>query len=314
MKKSGLFFLIMCMLGTVYGQVKQPVLRISPFTDNGAGSSEASMLERLINSYIVELKLFRVIDAKGQEIALLETEAALSLGTTTTAALPLTADFIISGMLGKIDDLFIFTMENTKVSSGEKLSVSDTANSISDIVLRARSLTRSLFGNQEPSQTVASTIPTSTSSTPATTVPVLAGGQAAEQVAVFKSPEVKNLVGTWKGDKGLENVRLLPNGTGIAVLSGGGTMKVRITIDADAIMIAQDQPNNVAMYKSASVTLDMAKKIAAQARPMRWIFTLSPDGLNLSGTKESVSISGNGTTLNVDNSYKREAAWARISR
>ncbi|OHD10558.1 MAG: hypothetical protein A2Z96_01955 [Spirochaetes bacterium GWB1_48_6] len=314
MKKSGLFALMICMLGTVYGQVKQPVLRISPFTDNGAGSSEASMLERLINSYIVELKLFRVIDAKGQEIALMETEAALSLGASATAALPLTADFIISGMLGKIDNLYIFTLENTKVSSGEKLSVSDTANTISDIVLRARSLTRSLFGKQDPPQTASSTMPTSAGATPASSFPVLAGVQPAEDAVVFKSPGVKNLVGTWKGDKGLENVRLLPNGTGIAVLSGGGTMKVRISIDADAIMIVQDQPNNVAMYKSVSVTLDMAKKIAAQARPMQWIFTLSPDGLNLSGTKESVSISGNGTTLKVDNSYQREATWTRISR
>jgi hypothetical protein len=132
--------------------------------------------------------------------------------------------------------------------------------------------------------------------------------------AVFKAPVISNLVGTWKGDKGLENVRLLPNGTGIAVLSGGGTMKVRITINADQILVVQDQPNDAAMYKSAFVSFDVAKKIAAQARPMRWVFTLSPDGLKLDGTKESVSISGDGSSLKVDNTYQREATWVRISR
>lgn len=299
---------MMFMLSTVYGQSRQPVLRISPFSDSGASSSEASMLERLVNSYIVELKLFRVIDAKGQELALIETEAALSLGSTTVASTPLTADFILGGMLGKIDDLYIFTLENTKVSSGEKLAVSDTANTVSDIVLRARDLTRSLFEKQE-TPAVSSSLPLQT-----TTLASASGNFEAVEIAVFKSPAISNLVGTWKGDKGLENVRLLPNGSGIAVLSGGGTLKVRITINSDQILVVQDQPNDASMYKSAFVSFDVAKKISAQARPMRWVFTLSPDGLKLDGTKESVSISGDGTTLKIDNNYQREATWVRISR
>jgi len=308
MKKRIFPVFLVLMAGSVFGQARQPILRIDPFTGNGVGVSEASMLERLINSYIVELKSFRVIDAKGQELALTETESALSLGSATTATIPLTADFIISGMLGKIDDLYIFTLENTKVSSGEKLSVSDTASSISDIVLRARSLTRSLFGKQDNSPVV--------NPYPNTVTPPVAGTEQlpAEEKAFFKSPAMKDLVGTWKGDKGLENVRLIPNGTGIAVLSGGGTMKIRISISDDRIIIMQDQPNEAAMYRSASVPFDMARKIAAQARPMRWIFSLSPDGLHLTGIKESVSISGDGTTLKLDNSYQRDAAWSRISR
>jgi len=309
MKKSRLLALMVLMLGTiVFGQSRQPVLRISPFTGSGVDSSEAAMLERLINSYIGELKLFRVIDAKGQELALTETESALSLGGTTTASIPLTADFIVSGMLGKIDELYVFTLENTKVSSGEKLSVSDTASSVSDIVLKARNLTRSLFGKQEPIVT-AGIIPATTKA-PET----VSENSQSDGIAIFKSPAISNLIGTWKGDKGLENVRLLPNGTGIAILSGGGTMKVRISINSDLIIISQDQPNDVTMYKSASVSFDLARKIANQARPMRWIFTLSPDGLHLAGTKESVSISGDGTTLKVDNSYQRAADWVRISR
>lgn len=311
MKKSSILafmFLMLSTLGTAHGQARQPVLRISPFAGSGVGSSEAAMLERLINSYIVELKFFRIIDAKGQELALAETESALSLGNAAAASVPLTADFILNGMLGKIDDIYILTLENTKVSSGEKISVSDTADSMSDIVLRARNLTRSLFGKQEATPE-ATSIPASSTMTGSADEK-----KSADEISVFKSPSMNILVGTWRGDKGLENVRLLPNGTGIAVLSGGGTMKVRISINADVIVIMQDEPNAAAMYRSASVSFDVAKKIAAQARPMRWIFTLSPDALHLIGTKESVSISSDGTTLKVDNTYQRAAAWVRISR
>lgn len=308
MKKTSLLAFIFLTLATAYGQTKLPVIRISEFSGEGVSVSEIAMIERLINSYVAELKLFRIIDASGQELALAETETALRLGSTSVASIPLTADFIISGMLGKIENLFILTLENTRVSSGEKLSVSDTAFSVSDIVFRARNLTRSLLGKQEISQ-VSTVMPAQkTASSPVgETIP-------SEGVSVFRSPTMQNLSGTWKGDKGLENVRLLPGGTGIAVLSGGGTMKLRITLNDDRITISQDQPNSIAMYKSTSISFDLAKKISTQARPMRWIFTLSSDGLQLRGTKESVSISGDSTTLKIDNSYEREAAWVRISR
>jgi len=311
MKRPLLIVLLACVVFSASGQARQPVLRITPFTGSGVGASEASMLERLVNSYIAELKAFRVVDAQGQEMALSETETALSLGASTSSALPLTADYILNGTIGKIGDLFIFTLENTRVSSGEKLAVSDTAHTISDIVLRARNTTRTLFGKQDGPVAMAPEIqpadvtvaPSSESPAPAVPAP-----------AVFKAPSLATIVGTWKGDKGLETVRLFPNGTGLAVLSGGGTLKLRITITGDDIVVKQDQPNDVAMYRGASVTLDMARRIVAQARPMRWLFTLSPDGLALSGTKESISISGSGTALKVDNDYVRAAAWARISR
>ena len=68
-------------------QERQAVVRVSPFTAVGVGSSEAAMLERLVVSYIVETRSFRVVDAQGQDRALVETEAALSRGETTAVAL-----------------------------------------------------------------------------------------------------------------------------------------------------------------------------------------------------------------------------------
>ncbi|MBN2873753.1 MAG: hypothetical protein JXM71_01560, partial [Spirochaetales bacterium] len=91
----------------VIAQSRQPILRMAPFVGTGVGSSEASMLERLVSSYIVELKVFRVIDDKGQVLALSETEAALGLGAETSVSAPLAADYIVTGTLGKIGDLYV---------------------------------------------------------------------------------------------------------------------------------------------------------------------------------------------------------------
>lgn len=314
--KRTLFFLALAICTVqIHGQTRQAIIRVTPFTGSGMGLSEASMLERLVASYIVELKSFRVIDAQGQDMALLETESALSAGMATTTSAPLAADYIVGGSIGKIGEIYVFTLENTRVASGEKLSVSDTALSISDIVLRARNLTRSLFGVREASLPASpATGSVAGSQAPA---PADSSGKAepaTTRAAVYTAPSPAVLAGSWKGDKGLETVRLFPNATGLAVLSGGGTLKVRVSVSADTIFIDQDQPNDVALYRSPTVTLDMARKIAAQARPMRWIFTLSPDGKYLNGIKASVAVSGSGSSLTIDNNYEREALWSRISR
>jgi hypothetical protein len=301
MKRS---FLVLALLATTgfyaFCQQRHAVLRVNPFTASGVGTSEAAMLERLIVSFITELKQFRIVDAQGQEMALSETESALSLGASTSASLPLTADYIVTGALGRIGEVFIVTLENTKVSSGEKISVSDTASSISDLVLRSKELTLSLFGRASAAK-------------PAAGAAAVASSVQAIEPAREK-PQASDLVGMWRGDKGLETVRLFPNGTGLAVLSGGGTIKLKMTINGDAIELVQDQPNNVSMYRAGSVTLEMARKIAGEARPMRWIFRLSENGQRLFGIKESVSISGSGSSMQIDNTYVRDASWARLAR
>lgn len=310
--------LLFIALGQSFGQTRQPVLRVAPFSGAGVGASEASTMERLVASYIVELKAFRVIDAQGQELALSETEAALNLGSASAVAAPLSADYIVSGTLGKIGDIYVFTLDTTKVSSGEKLSVSDTAVSLSDIVLRSRELTRSLFGRKDATTAsygmpvTADGQPTATTASTPTSSPA---SQPEQSTPTWKpSPRIADMAGSWRGDKGLETVRVFQNGTGLAVLTGGGTLKLRISISSGVIEVIQDQPNDPTLYRSPSVSFDMARRIAAQARPMRWIFRMDSAGQLLLGTKESIAISGSGPDIQVDNTYVREASWSRISR
>jgi hypothetical protein len=309
---------------SVSAQSRQGIVRISPFTGSGIPASELATLERLVASHVAELRLFRVIDDAGRELALGETEIALSLGYQSNTSMPLAADIILSGHLGRIGDLYVFTLENTRVSSGEKISVSDTGFSINDVVLRTRSLTRNLFGRAEEtasSQPGGSTQASSHGTLPSPEArpaePVTSDNPA--MVALpdnnyILTPSLAQIAGTWRGDRGLETVRLFPNGTGMAVLSGGGSMRLRISLEADAVVVSQDQANDAAMYRSPNISFDIATRIASLARPMKWRFRLSTNGQTLEGVKESVLVSGTSTALTVDNDYVREAVWSRISR
>jgi hypothetical protein len=319
---------LMATTAAVHGQSRQAIIRIVPFTGTGISASELSTLERLVASHVVELKTFKIIDDAGRELALGETELALSLGGKVSSSLPLTADFIMTGHLGKIGDTFIFTLENTRVSTSEKLSVHDTAASINDIVLKTRGLTRSLFGQADdqarstaasnPSSRTTAPAPASApAGTPAQTTPTHPTITVSAQTVPTQfmvHPSISDLTGSWRGDKGLETVRILSNATGLAVLSGGGTMRIRIIIQEATIIISQDQPNDVAMYRGANITFEVARSIAAQARPMRWLFNLTVDGQTLEGIKESIAVSGTTDAISVDNAYERLATWTRISR
>jgi hypothetical protein len=322
-------------VSTISAQSRQGIVRISPFTGSGIPDSELATLERLVASHVAELRLFRVIDDTGREMALGETEMALSLGYQPNTLMPLAADFILSGHLGRIGDLYVFTLENTRVSSGEKISVSETSMSLNDAVLHARSLTRSLFGKPEEQamaqpgnqgyETYASKpgLPASQPATATRTEPAeqsvasidpAPSTEKPDGVAFAEAPSLSQVAGTWRGDRGLETVRLFPNGSGMAVLSGGGTMRLKVTLNGSSVVVAQDQANDAAMYRGSNITFEIARNIASQARPMKWIFNLSTDGQKLDGMKESIRVSGTSTAITVDNDYVREASWTRIAR
>lgn len=313
--KTILFSILLLAYGHLYSQpARMAVMRINPFISTSLSSSDAAMMERLVVSYIAELDMFRIIDTAGQEMALSEAESALSLGSANNIILPLSADFIMSGTLGKIGDLFILTLEVTKVSSGEKLSVSDTAKTISDIVLRAKDLTKALLRveNSQDAQ-IASTASQGVLGPADSPQNGAVMADNPEIPAYWDKPEIRDLTGSWNGDKGIETIRILQNSTAIAVLSGGGIVKLRLKIDKSSITVMQDQPNDPVMYRSSGISFADAKKISELARPMEWQFKLSSDKNTLSGIKATSAVSGRASSLQVDNNYSREAVWTRIN-
>ena len=275
------------------------ILRVASFGGDGIQPGEAVALQNLVTSYVIELKMFRVIDEAGQELALKEAETAIQLGVKNDVA-PLSADYIMTATASGIGTLIVFTMDVTRVSSGEKKSVADTFSSVNDMILAARRLTSALFEK-----------PTGTPATGATAKPET---PAAPSVPTNPVPTLSLVAGNWKGDKNVDHVTILPDGRGFAVLASGARMALKASIDGAVVVITQNQPNSPDFYRPG-LPLKAARAAAASARPWRWVFSLSSDGGSLIGVKESSFVSGNEKgVVTVDNSFVRDAVWKKLYR
>ena len=298
---SAFVMLAVVLSRSVMAQESLRILRVAGFDGDGILPGEAVALQNLVTSYVIELKMFRVIDEGGQELALKEAETAVQLGITKEVT-PLAADYILSAKANKIGSIIVFTMDVTKVSSGEKKSVSDTFTSVNDLILAARRLTRGLF-DKAPNTPFGVTPAPTTAATP-----------AEKAVPTNPTPSLSLVSGNWKGDKNVDRVTILPDGKGFAVLASGVRMTLKATIDGAAVIIAQNQPNSPDFYRPG-LDLKKARIVAGTARPWRWVFALSADGGSLVGVKESSFISGNEKgVISVDNSYVRDAVWKRLYR
>ncbi len=289
---------------------EQPrVLRIAEFKGEGIPSGEAAALQSLITSYVVELKMFRVIDSGGQELALREAETAIGLGASKDIA-PLAADYILSARTEMIGSTYVFTIDITKASTGEKKSVSDTFGSENDVILSVRRMTRSLFERPDVAGASGPGAQATGLGSPASGLP----GPPSAQGSANPAPSLSLISGTWKGDKNVDRVTLLPDGRGFAVLASGVRMSLKAAIEGSRVLIVQNQPNSPDFYRPGP-DLKSARIVAQGARPWRWIFSLSSDGATLSGTKESVfvTVSEKGV-VTLDNNYVRDAVWTRLYR
>jgi len=278
------------------------VLRVAEFGGDGLEKGEASALKDLVTSYVIELKMFRIIDDSGQELSLKEEETAVQLGVAKDLK-PLAADYILSAEANRVGALLVFTMNVTKVTSGEKKNIAEPFSSVNDLILASRRLTRSLFGKPDEGPN-----PSQTGSTTAAALP------PAPRPAANPSPSLGLVAGTWKGDKNVDRVSILPDGRGFAVLASGTRMALKAVIDGGNVLILQDQPNSPDFYRP-SLDLKSARIVSASARPWRWVFSLSSDGNSLNGVKESVfvNVSDKGV-VSLDNNYVRDAVWTRLYR
>jgi hypothetical protein len=194
--------------------------------------------------------------------------------------------YSILGTINESTDISRFTLEVTRASDGKKFALSTEFNNLNDLALQLRSLVGE-------------------------TMDALIENQGS--TATRGDLSLETLAGYWQGDKGLEVVKISRDGHGVASLSTGASLRVTVAIKGNQIEISQEGPNLADYYLSRHYERSVAEKIAAQARPMHWVFTLSADGRTLVGFKDSVSVSGdvNGE-LTIDNTYRRPATWKKI--
>lgn len=274
------------------------IVKLIGASSEGIQQSELETLKQIIASYVVEMEGFTVVDSSGARIA--ESEADFPLVSVPElgrgSEKPVDPDYLLGLRIRRSGRGFVFTLENANSVTGEKNSASDTFPSVNDFVLKARSLTRKVFGREELAGS--------------------ANGKMAAEADVERMPislSVESLAGVWKGDKGLDTVRISKDGKGSAILSSGVSMRLKLSVVDGRVIAEQDQPSLASFFASPNFGGQAAREIASKARPMRWIFSFSGDGGSLTGIKESVAVQrGPDGVLKIDNDFTRAAVWTRI--
>jgi hypothetical protein len=91
------------------------------------------------------------------------------------------------------------------------------------------------------------------------------------------------VAGSWRGENGIEMIRLQQGGTGFAFFSSGARMDLSYTIKDNTLTVRQNSPNTDGYYYP--LPYGVAKQLTEKAGPMQWEFTLYSDGTLLRGVR-----------------------------
>jgi hypothetical protein len=121
------------------------------------------------------------------------------------------------------------------------------------------------------------------------------------------------VLGTWRGEPGIEMIRLLQTGRGIAIFSSGASMVLAWTINNNILTVRQISPNSERFYHPLPFVV--AQRLAAEAAPMVWELRLYENGNILRGSKTSTGIryEGNAVIELIPNEI-RSTEWIKSPR
>jgi len=263
-------------------QQKQPLLAVLPFTSVQDLQNECLQLEKLVQSYITELNLFKLVAIQDRDLnhAYEDITETLKLGSQVSV------DYLLQGTLGTLGSSYVLTLEFIKVQSGEKTSFSSIEPSLDMLSSNLKVL---LFKTLMQQVDAINNI----------------GNEVSKEI------ESENeILGTWRGDKGIELVRLFPGGTGQAILTSGARMDLKYSIQNGTLMVYQISQNNERYYHP--LPYKVALQLVSLAKPMRWIFTELSNTSVLRGKKISTAVRyDQDQLLEVIHDSERDAEWVR---
>jgi hypothetical protein len=195
-------------------------------------------------------------------------------------------DYTFTGSIYLERDSLILMLEIGKTTA-ESASFTMVSKSIGELALKARSLVEIAFLSE----------------------PERARLQAS---APLDLKEV-TVLGTWRGEPGIEMIRFQRMGRGIAVFSSGAQMALSWAIEDNILRARQISPNTERYYHP--LPYEVAKQLTAEAEPMLWELRLYDNGNTLRGLKTFTGIRYEGT--NVIELIPKEmlnVEWTRIGR
>ncbi|GHU98977.1 hypothetical protein FACS189483_07680 [Spirochaetia bacterium] len=261
-------------LHPLWAQADKPVVIVSPFTIEGIGAEEARIIETLIQSYITALG-----DVVNYQIV-------LPAGQEAAGSIP---DYTFSGSITLDQDSRILMLEIGNTRTGETVSYTSTHRTTGELVLKARALVESAFSVENSGSTLGQR------NTP--------------------EPELlteQRIAGNWRGDTGIEMIRLLRGGRGIAFFSSGAQMNLLYVIEGNTLKIVQSSPNTERYYHP--VPYGVATQLVTDAEPMRWELLLYDNGTALKGIKVATGVLYEGDRiLELFPGSARDAEWIKAS-
>jgi hypothetical protein len=253
MKKS-LFLMALLLFFPILSGAEEikPLIRFSPFYTKGIGFEESRFVESLIQSYLSDFG--EVVNYFGDG----------SGGFPDSWARA--PDYVLTGSIYLEKDARIFTLEIHNTQTGDTSRFTSTHKTSSDMVLKARSLVEAAFSSSDR-------------------MGILPGedGKADEE-----EPEILTesaVAGTWRGEPGIEMIRLQQGGRGTAFFSSGAQMSLSYTIENNTLKVKQNSPNTERYYNP--LPYGAAKQLSAEAGPMTWELLLYSGGTHLRGFRRS---------------------------
>ena len=127
-------------------------------------------------------------------------------------------------------------------------------------------------------------------------------------------PTLKDIAGSWRGEWGLESIRIHEDGKALGHLGGWNLILLAVSIEGGRVIVRQDEPNSPKLYMN-TYPYSIAARISEIARPLRWTFSLSADGNTLTGIEESTAFQvEQNEIVSWDNTHTRRTSWTRSSQ
>jgi hypothetical protein len=268
------FFLFLGILASLIdAQENKPLIKLNPFSIEGIGSEESRLIVSLVQSYLSDIG--QLVSLAAPEPLMLPS-AETPVGDLPQANLPMDSDgstyqsapgeagvdYTISGTIRLERDGPVLMLEILNTKSGERYSVNAAYKSTVELTLKARSVLESAF----------------------------AAGLDAEKKSAARPGTMSEstIIGAWKGDAGIEIVRLLQNGRGLAVFSSGAQMALAWRIEKNILKLWQISPNSERFYFPHPQHI--AQRLAEAAEPMTWELSLYDGGAILGGIKQATGV------------------------
>jgi hypothetical protein len=282
MGKSSLYIMLVIMLVAfpAHGQEDRPLIQLNPFSIEGIGPEESGLIVSLVKSYLSDIG-----HLMGYPPLYTETSRNNTGYRRPSQNQNHSADITINGSIRNERDGTRFILDITDTRTGENFSVSSTYRNSGEIALRTRSVLESAFPG---------------------------GFESGNRVLVPEEITEQFIVGMWKGETGIEIIRLMQGGRGSAIFTSGVQMVVSWEIQGNNLRISQLSPNSERYYHP--LPYEAARRLAAGAEPMYWELSMYQGGTVLGGMRVSTAariINGKFMGL-LPGGDVREVTWTKL--